>query len=187
MRVNVCPQTELVGRRWRPGLIIIIRIDSISRPKQSAEKISPCTFWRPPNLFISCSPLIPTHLYMRASSCLFSPCHAHITAAAFLHSCRIGLQTRRHLSSSQTQRHHNQQAKNCVAPLMKATDARPLVSTPPCLHSAPTLLFSYLYENETLWFFFFFFANNTKSDAEAGEGIFVSCLLRGTRNAGFHE
>lgn len=79
---------------------------------------------------------------MRASSCLFSPCHAHITAAAFLHSCRIGLQTRHHLSSSQTPRHQKRRAKNCVAPLMKTTDAHPLVSTPPCLHSAVTPLFS---------------------------------------------
>lgn len=79
---------------------------------------------------------------MRASSCLFSPCHAHITAAAFLHSCRIGLQTRHHLSSSQTPRHHDHSAKNGVAPLMKATDAHPLVSAPPCLHSAVTLLLS---------------------------------------------
>lgn len=54
--------------------------------------------------------------------------------------CEMGPQTERHLSSTQTACYQQKQTKNCVTPLMWATDAKPLVSPWSCLHSAVILL-----------------------------------------------
>lgn len=56
--------------------------------------------------------LILTHLYLRASSChLFFSCRAGVRAAAFLHSCEIGMRTQQHLSPAQTRRRRHQPAQ----------------------------------------------------------------------------
>lgn len=123
------------------------------------EKKSLYTLHYPPNLFTPCSPPDPYSSVHEGQQLPFIfSCHAHVTAAAFLHSREIGLQTQHHLSAPQTRRHQHQPAQNCVTPLMKATDANPLVSTASCLHSAVMLLSlvpPYLYlRTKTLFFFF---------------------------------
>lgn len=52
----------------------------------------------------------------------------------------MGLQTQHHLSSTKPACYQQKQTKNCVTPLMKATDAKPLVSPWSCLRSAVILL-----------------------------------------------
>ena len=66
--------------------------------------------------------------------------HSHYRRQDFYILCEMGLQTEHHLSSTQTACYQQKQTKNCVTPLMWATDAKPLVSPWSCLHSAVILL-----------------------------------------------
>lgn len=54
--------------------------------------------------------------------------HSHYSSRDSCILCEMGLQTERHLSSTQTACYQQKQTKNCVTPLMWATDAKPLVS-----------------------------------------------------------
>lgn len=106
--------------------------------------------------------------------------HTHYSWVDFYILHEMGVQTEHHLSSTQTAHYQQKQTKNCVTPLMWATDAKPLVSQWSCLYSAIAIAFfgssfSYLYEMETIYFFFTY---NRKSDDETSKGIWFSCSCK---------
>lgn len=94
----------------------------------------------PRDLFMPLSHQITAYPYTRPRSCSQSTATLASRQARFYIVCEMGLQTQHHLSSTQTACYQQKQPKNCVAPLMKATDAKPLVSLWSCLRSAVILL-----------------------------------------------
>lgn len=116
-------------------------------------------FMTPRDLFMPRSRQITAYPYMRPRGCSQSTAALAARQERSCTVCEMGLQTRRHLSSTQetacrqqtpppalwkkttkTKQPPPKKKKNGVAPLMKATDAKPLVSLWSCLRPAVILL-----------------------------------------------
>lgn len=82
----------------------------------------------PPDLFMLRPQQITAYPYTRTRSCLQSTATLPSQQRHFYILREMGLQTEHHLSSTKQPAINKKQTKNRVTPLMKATDARPLVS-----------------------------------------------------------